>query len=85
MESAYSAVRTGALNQAVCASLPRKQWNLACSRRSFLPRREIVSVSTIPVIVMVSVTEPSDAINAGMATQTEGRPQLFLWLVIGSF
>jgi len=38
----------------------------------------------------VSVTEPSDAVNAGMAIQTEGsllalrasgRPQLDLWLV----
>ena len=38
----------------------------------------------------MSVTEPSDAINAGMAIQTEGsrlalrasrRPQLDLWLV----
>ena len=40
----------------------------------------------------MSVTDPSDAINAGMAIQNEGRrlalraslrPQLDLWLVVG--
>ena len=32
----------------------------------------------------VSFTEPSDAVNVGMTKQTEGRPQLALWLVAWS-
>jgi len=28
-----------------------------------------------------SVSEPSDAVNAGMARQTDGRPQLVGWFV----
>ena len=57
------------------------QWSSVCPRQNFQTRREIVSVSAIIVTVKVSVSEPSNADNAEMATQTEGRPELALCLV----
>jgi hypothetical protein len=47
-------------------------WPSVCLRRGLQPRREIVSVSAIPVIVEVSVTETSDAVNVEMDKQTDG-------------
>ena len=67
-----------------------EKWISVCPRRSLQPRREIVSVSAIPVTVKASVAEFSDAVNAGMAEQTEAcrlalslksRLQLALWFV----
>ena len=50
-----------------------------------LPFEQCSSVT--PVIVQGSVTEPSDAVNAGRAKQTEGRlrSQLALWLICSVF
>ena len=44
---------------------------------------QLVSVNAIPVQFKVSVTEPSGAVNAGMAKEKEKRPQLALWFLIG--
>ena len=71
---------------------PTEQWSSVCQRRGLQPRREIVSVSAIPVVVKVFVTEPSETVNAEMAKQSEGRRHAFsrkamlsldLWLVVG--
>jgi hypothetical protein len=68
-----------------------EQWSSVCPCRDLQPRREIVTVSEIPVIIKVSDIGPSDAVtqewlnwyrDVVLRFRLSLRPHLALWLVL---